>query len=670
MNLSTVAQDVLRPKREDIYNVQTKAAGPKGRLPFTAEFLRNSPCGDVFGWIENVGQGWNPEDFGKKEFLILSASGGLRNQDGSPAALAYSTGQYEPIRLVEAAAREIQHLGAIPFVSFLTEHCDGRMQSNAGMMDSLAFRNDAAIVLRRLIRCMPRRDGVMAVANCDKGLPAMMMALVAMKDLPSVLVPGGVTLPPAEGEDLGKVQSLPARFARGEVTLEYAQEVACRACATPGGSCQFLGTAATSQVVSEALGLSLVHSALAPSGQSIWLELARTSATALLEMEKKGITAKDIVTDAAIRNAMVVHAAFGGSMNLILHLPAIAHAAGLRRPTIEDWTDVNRRVPRLVDVLPNGPKNHPTVQVYLAGGVPEVMLKLRELDVLDLDVMTVSGDCLGALLEHWEQSERRDRLRALLQERDGIDPGDVIMTPSHARAVGLTGTVTFPKGNIAPEGSVVKSTAIDPEVVDRDGVYRKRGPAKVFTRESEAIAAIKDGAIRPGDIIVLICDGPMGSGMEEVYEITASLKHLDWGKHVALITDARFSGVSTGACIGQVGPEALAGGPIGKVLDGDVIEIAVDCRQLIGQVNLVGQHGDPAESMGVARGNQLLAERPLRRDLTALPNLPEDTRLWAALQQVCGGTWGGCVYDVDTIVQTLWAGAEALRSRPSGDGGR
>ena len=355
-----------------------------------------------------MGQGWNPDDFGKKEFLILSASGGLRDADGSPTALAYSTGQFEPIRLVEEAAREIKRLGAIPFASFVTEHCDGRMQSNAGMMDSLAFRNDAAIVLRRLIRCMPRRDGVLAVANCDKGLPAMMMALAAMKDLPSVLVPGGVTLPPTEGEDLGKVQSLPARFARGEVTLEYAQEAACKACATPGGSCQFLGTAATSQVVGEALGLSLVHSALAPSGQPIWLELARASTRALLEMEKRGITAKDIVTDAAIRNAMTVHAAFSGSMNLLLHLPAIAHAAGLKRPTVQDWTEVNRRVPRLVDVLPNGPKNHPTVQVYLAGGVPEVMLKLRELDALDLDVLTVSGDCLGTLLEHWEQSERRE----------------------------------------------------------------------------------------------------------------------------------------------------------------------------------------------------------------------------------------------------------------------
>ena len=662
MNLSAIAQSIFRPEQNEIYDIQTKAPGPKGKLPFTAEFLRNSPCGDVFGWIENVGQGWNPDDFGKKEFLILSASGGLRDPDGSPTALTYSTGQFEPIMLVEEAAREIKRLGAIPFASFVTEHCDGRMQSNAGMMDSLAFRNDAAIVLRRLIRCLPRRDGVLAVANCDKGLPAMMMALAAMKDLPSVLIPGGVTLPPVEGEDLGKVQSLPARFARGEITLEYAQEVACKACATPGGSCQFLGTAATSQVIGEALGLSLIHSALAPSGQSVWLQLARASAAALLTLEKNGITARDIITDASIRNAMVVHAAFSGSTNLILHLPAIAHAAGLKRPTVEDWNEVNRRVPRLVDVLPNGPRNHPTVQVYLAGGVPEVMLKLRELDALDLDVLTVSGDCLGTLLEHWEQSERRNRFRELLQDKDGIDPDDVIMTSARAKEIGLTGTVTFPKGNIAPEGSVIKSTAIDPDVVDDDGVYRRRGPAKVFTRETDALTAIKTGSIKPGDIMVLICDGPMGSGMEEVYEITASLKHLDWGKHVALITDARFSGVSTGACIGLVGPEALAGGPIGKVLDGDTIDIVIDRNRLVGHVNLVGQQEDSPQLLGVERGNQLLSQRPLRSDLSPLPNMPEDTRLWAAMQQVSGGTWGGCVYDVDKIVRALEAGVKALES--------
>ena len=227
------------------------------------------------------------------------------------------------------------------------------------------------------------------------------------------------------------------------------------------------------------------------------------------------------------------------------------------------------------------------------------------------------------------------------------------MSPERARSRGLTSTVTFPRGNLAPQGSVIKSTAIDPSVVDGDGVYRKVGPARVFTREREAIAAIKSqgpGRLKPGDVLVLICRGPLGAGMEEIYEITAALKHLSWGKHVAVLTDARFSGVSTGACIGHVGPEALAGGPIGKVLDGDRIQIVVDRARLEGSVDLVG-HGDTL--VGAEEGTRILAGRPPRPDLAPDPELPADTRLWAALQRVSGGTWGGCVYDVDRIVRAL-----------------
>jgi len=256
-------------------------------------------------------------------------------------------------------------------------------------------------------------------------------------------------------------------------------------------------------------------------------------------------------------------------------------------------------------------------------------------------------------LDWWEQSERRQRLRALLLDRDGVDPNDVIMSPERATARGLTSTVTFPRGNLAPEGAVIKSTAIDPGVVDADGVYRMRGPARVFVRESDAIRAIKsqgDGRIRPGDIMVLCCRGPMGAGMEEIYQITAALKHLSFGKHVAVLTDARFSGVSTGACIGHIGPEALAGGPIGKVIDGDIIEIIIDRNRLEGTVNLIG-HGDTI--FDAEEGTRVLAERPPRPDLAADEKLPDDTRLWAILQSVSGGTWGGCVHDVDAIVKAL-----------------
>jgi putative YjhG/YagF family dehydratase len=351
---------------------------------------------------------------------------------------------------------------------------------------------------------------------------------------------------------------------------------------------------------------------------------------------------------------MVVHAAFGGSTNLLLHVPAIAHAAGLPRPKVADWIEVNQQTPRLVDVLPNGPQYHPTVRAFLAGGVPEVMLHLRRLGgLLHEDCLTVAGTTVGEALDAWEGSERRARLRARLRAEDGVDPDDVILPPERARERGLTSTVCFPTGNLAPDGSVIKSTSIDPSVADADGVYRKTGPARVFTSERAAVAAIKgigERRIAAGDVLVLICRGPLGAGMEEIYQITSALKYLPWGKHVAVLTDARFSGVSTGACVGHIGPEALAGGPIGRVHDGDLIEIVVDRHRLEGGVNLVGV-GETF--FGADEGARVLAARPPRPDLAPDPDLPDDTRLWAALQNASGGTWGGCVYDVDAIVSRL-----------------
>mgnify|MGYP005848456401 CR=1 FL=1 len=644
----------------DLYAVRTHAAGPPGKLPLDEEYLRTASSGDLFGLTQDAGMGWDPRRLRGREFLILGTQGGIRAPDGTPIALGYHTGHWEVGLLMQEAAREFSRFDAIPFASYVSDPCDGRTNGTKGMMDSLPYRNDAAIVLRRLIRSLPTRRGVMGVASCDKGLPAMMMALVAQRHLPVILVPGGVTLPPTQGEDAGRIQSLGARFAHGLLSLEEAAELGCRACASPGGGCQFMGTAATSQVVCEALGLSLTHAALAPSGQPIWLDLARRSARALMHLEARGIRVGDILSDDSIHNAMVVHAAVGGSMNFLLHLPAIAHAAGLTRPTVADWTRVNRQTPRLVDVLPNGPVGHPTVRVFLAGGVPEVMLHLRDLGLLRLEAMTVHARPLGQMLEEWERSERRRRLRARLISEDGVDPDDVIMSPRRARERGLTSTVTFPVGNLAPAGSVIKSTAIDPSVVDADGVYRKVGPARVFTSERAAIAAIKgltENPVRPGDILVVIGRGPSGSGMEETYQLTAALRHLPWGKEVALITDARFSGVSTGACIGHVGPEALAGGPIGRVREGDTIQIIIDRVRLEGRIDLVGHDG---QRYTPEEGRAVLAARSPHPDLASDPDLPDDTRLWAALQDIGGGAWGGCVYDVDAILEVLAAGRRAL----------
>lgn len=650
-------QNLLDSDDSRIYDLQTSAPGPEGRLPLTPDMLRNAPSGDIFGLTQNAGMGWAPEELDRKQYLILSTQGGIRAPDGRPIALGYHTGHWEIGLLMQAAAYELRKQGTIPFAGFCSDPCDGRSQGTTGMFDSLAYRNDAAMVFRRLIRSLPTRSGVMGVATCDKGLPSMMIALAAMHDLPCILVPGGVTLPASNGEDAGKVQSIGARYAHGILSLEEAADLGCRACATPGGGCQFLGTAATSQVVGEALGMSLPHSALAPSGQPIWTDMAVRSARALVRLEQDGIRMRDILTPAAIRNAMVVHAAFGGSTNLLLHVPAVAYAAGLPRPTVDDWEEINRSVPRLVDVLPNGPSGHPTVRAFLAGGVPEVMLHLRRLGLLDTSVRTVSGETLGEVLDWWEGSERRTRVRKALQDQDGVDPDDVIMSPDRARERGLTSTVTFPRGNLAPEGSVIKSTSIDPSVVDADGVYRKEGPARVFTTEASAIAAIKGGEIQSGDVMVLCCRGPMGTGMEEVYQLTSALKYLPFGKQVALITDARFSGVSTGACIGHVGPEALAGGPIGKLRDGDLIRIVVDRNRLVGSLDFVGEEG---RQFTPEEGAEVLRARQPRPDLAPDPDLPADTRLWAALQQAGGGTWGGCVYDVDAILEVLAAGTKAL----------
>ncbi len=635
-----------------IYTLRTTGPGPAGSLPLDAERLRRMSSGELFGWTQNAGMGWSPAAMLGKQFLILSTQGGIRAPDGTPIALGYHTGHWEVGLLMEEAAREFSAAKAIPFAGYVSDPCDGRTNGTHGMLDSLPYRNDAAIVLRRLIRSLPTRRGVLGVATCDKGLPAMLMALAGTSDLPTVLVPGGVTLLAEEAEDTGKVQTLATRFARDEISLEHAAEMGCKACGSPGGGCQFMGTAATSQVVAEALGLALPHSALAPSGSPIWRDVARRSARALLALDLAGTTTRDLLTDDAIHNAMVCHAAFGGSTNLVLHVPAIAHAAGLRRPTVDDWARINRAVPRIVDSLPNGPRHFATVQVYLAGGVPEAMLHLRDLGLLKLDARTVSGRSLGDNLAWWEKSERRVRLREKLRQLDGIDPGDVIMPAPQARECGLTSTVTFLRGNLAPDGALVKSTAIAPQLIGADGVFLHEGPARVFTSENQAIAAIKAGTVKPGDVMVLAGIGP-GCGMPETYQVTSALKHVKDGQRIALITDGRFSGVSTGACVGHISPEAWAGGPIGRLRDGDTIRLRIDTRSLEGSVDVV------------SLSPEQLATRPRHPGLQPNPHVPADTRLWSALQNASGGTWAGCVYDAERITQLLELGLAAEKNRPA-----
>lgn len=645
--------------------LKTSGKGPEGALPLTDEMLKTWSSGDLFGWTQNAGMGWDPKKMLGPQFLLLSTQGGMRGEDGHPIALGYHTGHWEVGLLVRAAAEWLYESGGVPFAGYVSDPCDGRSQGTTGMFDSLPYRNDAAIVFRRLIRSLPTRRGVLGVATCDKGLPAMMLALAGCSQLPSVVVPGGVTLPARNEtgpeEDLGKVQTIGARYTNGMISLEEAASAGCKACGSPGGGCQFLGTAATSQVVAEALGMTVPHAALAPSGQPVWLDIARQSAKVLWDQHHRKAKLSDILCEDSFHNAIAVHAACGGSTNLLLHIPAVAFAAGIPRPSLEMWSELNRKVSRFVDVLPNGPQFHPTIRLFLAGGVPEIMWHLRELGVAKCDCKTVTGLTWHQILDQWKDSPRRKAMRELLKERDGVDPDDVILPPAKAAAMGMTSTICFPRGNIAPEGSVIKSTAIDSSVIDADGVYRKIGPARVFTSEKEAVAAAKGqhpNPLKAGDIAVLIGCGPMGTGMEETYQLTSALRYLEYGKHVAVITDARFSGVSTGACIGHIGPEALAGGPIGKLRDGDTLRIIIDRKSLHAEVDFIGCDG---KEFTADEGTGVLAQRPTFPGLSADPRLPVDTQLWAALQRVSGGTWGGCVYDPERIIEVLEAGMKALR---------
>ena len=648
---------------ERALSTATQGEGPQGKLPLTDEMLKTWSSGDLFGWTQNAGMGWDIQKMMGPQFLLLSTQGGIRAEDGSPIALGYHTGHWEVGLMMQAAAKWLSDRGGVPFAGFVSDPCDGRTQGTVGMFDSLPYRNDAAVVFRRLIRSLPTRRGVLGIATCDKGLPAMMLALAGSSKLPSVIVPGGVTLPAKDAEDLGKVQTIGARYSHGMISLEEAAEAGCKACGSPGGGCQFLGTAATAQVVAEALGMTVPHAALAPSGQPIWYEMARQSAAVLWDQHQRKATLQQVLTEDSFYNAIAVHAACGGSTNLLLHVPAVAFAAGLPRPSLELWEEINRKVTRFVDVLPNGPQYHPTVRLFMAGGVPEIMWHLRELGIARCDAKTVTGMTWHQILDSWEKSDRRNALREMLRERDGVDADEVIIPPQKAKAMGLTSTVCFPKGNICPDGSVIKSTAIDPSVIDADGIYRKTGPARVFTTEKEAVAAAKgqhERPLQPGDIVILIGRGPMGTGMEETYQLTSALKHLEYGKHVAVVTDARFSGVSTGACIGHAGPEALAGGPIGKLRDDDRIRIEIDRTTLHASVNFVGCEG---REFSPEEGVRILSERALHPGLRPDERLPDDTRLWAALQKVSGGTWGGCVYDIDRILEVLEAGSKAL-SKP------
>ena len=362
--------------------------------------LLNSPSGDLFGLTQNAGMGWNPAEAGRKQFLILSTQGGLRAPDGKPVALGYHTGHWEIGLLVQAAAEEFRKLKTIPFAGCCSDPCDGRTQGTTGMFDSLPYRNDAAIIFRRLARSLPQRarrarhrDVRQRSAGDDDG--RRRIARFAGGDCARRRHAAGRRPARTRARCKHWARVLRTGWSRCPKRRNWAAARALR----PAAAANFSARRPRRRWSARRSDLSVPHSALAPSGQPVWLDLARRSARALFQLDEQKIATRDILTDASIENAMVVHAAFGGSTNLLLHIPAIAHAAGLKRPTVEDWISVNRRVPRLVSVLPNGPVHHPTVRVFLAGGVPEVMLHLRKLNLLHTDVLTVTGKTLGENLD-------------------------------------------------------------------------------------------------------------------------------------------------------------------------------------------------------------------------------------------------------------------------------
>ena len=576
--------------------MRSQADGPSGFLPLTDDLLRHAPSGTVFGMTQNVGMGADPARSGDPGVLLLSTQGGMRHPDGTPAALGYHTGHYELGTIAATVAAELTDRGFLPFAGFVSDPCDGRSQGTTAMFDSLPYRNDAAIVMRRLIRSLPHRVGVVGIATCDKGLPAMMMALAGSPDVATVLVPGGVTLPPARGEDAGTVQTLGARYAHGLISLEDAAALGCAACASPGGGCQFLGTAATAQVVGEALGLAVGHTALAPSGEPVWLEGGLRAVAAVAVRVAAG-------PDHRRRAQRGCRAQRDGRARRVrrLHQPAAARARDRPR---------RRAAPTDGGGLAGGGPINPADRVRAAertGAAPD-RPGLPGRRGAGGDAAPARPRAAAASARGWSRAPRWgngwrpgrgasgvQRFRAILADR-GFDPDEVIFGPERARAVGMAGTVAFPIGNLAPEGSVVKATAIDPRSLDADGIYRFTGPARVFTDEHVAIEAIKTGVVQAGEVLALVGCGPAGTGMEETYQLTSALKHVPFGRQVALLTDARFSGVSTGACIGHVGPEALAGGPVGRLRTGDLVRIEIDTVQLTGTLDFVGRPRCRADS--------------------------------------------------------------------------
>jgi len=527
------------------------------------EMRKNAPELDPL----RIGTGWKPEDLSKPQGMIESTFG-----DSHPGS-----GHLDI--LVEEVRKGIEEAEGHGARYYCTDICDGESQGTDGINYSLASREMIANMIEIHANATPFDAGVY-LASCDKGLPGNLMGL-ARVDVPAVVVPGGTMNAGPEMLTLEQLGMYSAKYQRGEIDEEKLNWAKCNACPSCG-ACSFIGTASTMQIMAEALGLALPGSALMPATSPDLLTFAREAGAQAVKLATMpGMRPSDIVTMDSFENAILVHAAVSGSTNCLLHIPAIAHEFGIEI-TGDTFDRLHRNARYLLDVRPAG--RWPAECFYYAGGVPAIMEEIKS--HLHLDVMTVTGKTLGENLEELKKNGFYERCEKWLQEFNAryhvsLKKEDIIRP--YGEAIGTDGSIAILRGNLAPEGAVIKHTACPKEMFK--AVLR----ARPFDSEEECLDAVLKHKVEKGDAVFIRYEGPKGSGMPEMFytsEAISSDKEL--GKSIALITDGRFSGASTGPVIGHCSPEAVDGGPIALVEEGDLIEIDVEERKL----NIIGIAGE------------------------------------------------------------------------------
>lgn len=506
-----------------------------------------------------IGAGWTIEELDKPQVMIQSSVG-----ESHPGSV--HLGEY-----VECVRDGINQKGGRAAQYTVTDMCDGIAQGHDGMNYSLLSREMIANMIEVQIQSTPF-DGAVFISSCDKSVPAHLMAM-ARNNLPSIFVPGGVMMAGKNNLTLEQIGTYQAKFLRKEIDEEaftYYKQNACTGC----GACQFMGTAATMQIMAEALGMALPSSAIMPAALGGIHKISTEAGKHILDLIHKNITPKKIMTMEAFENAIMVHAAIAGSTNSLLHLPAIAHELGLELPA-ELFDEIHRKIPFICNVRPSG--FYPAEYYWYAGGTPAVMEEIKE--HLHLDVLTVTGKTLGENLLELKESRYYEKCYSYLKEKE-IEKNEVIK--SSKDPIQPQGAVAILKGNLATEGAVVKHSAIDKNML------QVVGRARPFNSEEEAYHAIIKDKIEPGDIIFIRYEGPKGSGMPEMFYTTEAIaSNPKIANSVALITDGRFSGATRGPAIGHVSPEAAENGNIALVEDNDLIQIDIPNRTL----NIVGVKG-------------------------------------------------------------------------------